>query len=159
MLAVVQRVTSGKVEVGGETVGQIGSGLLVLIGVHTADTGADAIWTAERLLGLRIFSDAEGKMNLNVHQTGGGLLLISQFTLCASTGKGHRPGFENAMKPPMAKELFDLVVGTVRAPRLPLMPPAGGVAEGVFGADMQVTLTNDGPVTVVLNSHEHLPRA
>jgi len=158
MLAVVQRVTSGKVEVGGRTVGRIGVGLLVLIGVHAADAPADAVWIAERLLGLRIFSDAEGKMNLSANQIGGGLLLISQFTLCASTGKGNRPGFENAMKPPMAKELFDLVISTARMPRPPLMTPAGGVAEGVFGADMQVTLTNDGPVTVMLNSHEHLPR-
>lgn len=159
MLAVVQRVTSGKVDVGGRTVGQIAAGLLVLIGVHTNDTPPDAVWTAERLLGLRIFSDVEGKMNLNVSQIGGGLLLISQFTLCASTGKGHRPGFENAMKPPVAKDLFDLVVTTARVSKPPLTPPPGGVAEGVFGADMQVILTNDGPVTVILNSHEHLPRS
>jgi D-tyrosyl-tRNA(Tyr) deacylase len=158
MLAVVQRVRHASVSVSGSVIGKIGPGYMVLVGVHRADTPADAAWLAERLLGLRVCSDPEGKMNLSLSQTGGGLLLISQFTLLGSTGKGHRPGFEDAMKPPMAKDLFDAVVAACRNPKAPLVPPPGGVATGEFGADMAVELLNDGPVTVLFDSHKHLAR-
>jgi D-tyrosyl-tRNA(Tyr) deacylase len=158
MIAVVQRVRHASVSVAGAVIGQIQSGYLVFVGVHRADTAADANWLAERLLGLRICADEQGKMNLSIGQAGGGFLLVSQFTLLGSTGKGNRPGFEDAMKPPTAQELFDGLVAACRNPRHPLAPPPAGVATGQFGADMAVELLNDGPVTVLLDSHRHLPR-
>ncbi|MCA3004912.1 MAG: D-aminoacyl-tRNA deacylase [Planctomycetaceae bacterium] len=171
MIGLVQRVAWGRVEVDGQTVGAIGPGLLVLVGVHVADTPADAHWLADRLCGLRIFTDAAGKMNLAVWQpgpgrepadpsappqAGPGVLLVPNFTLCASTGKGHRPGFDNAMRPPQAADLFNAVVEGVRAGLAARAAEpqalACTVATGRFGADMAVSLLNDGPVTLILDS-------
>jgi D-aminoacyl-tRNA deacylase len=152
MLAVVQRVSVASVVVDGREVGAIGRGLLVLVGVHRDDTDADTHWMASRLIGLRIFPDAAGKMNLSLGQLAphdggapGGLLLIPNFTLCADTRKGHRPSFIEAMEPARASAMFDDLRRTAAASGLP-------VATGVFGADMRVTLTNEGPVTILLDS-------
>lgn len=163
MIAVVQRVARAEVRVGGECVGAVGTGLLVLVGVHVGDGENDAAWLAERLVGLRVFEDEAGKMNLSVAQAraiepgpgeggvDGGILLVPNFTLCAQTGKGHRPSFIEAMRPEGASGLFDRVVASIRA--------AGVRCEtGRFGADMRVELVNSGPVTVLLNSAEHVKR-
>jgi len=140
MIGLLQRVSAARVEVDGATVGEIGRGLLVLIGVEAADTVAEADRLLERLLNYRVFSDAAGKMNLSLRDVGGGLLLVPQFTLAAETHKGLRPGFSTAALPQLGREMFDHVVVRARALH-------AGVAQGRFGADMQVTLTNDGPVT------------
>ncbi|MAT66615.1 MAG: D-tyrosyl-tRNA(Tyr) deacylase [Gammaproteobacteria bacterium] len=140
MIGLLQRVTEARVTVAGETVGAIGRGLLVLIGVEQGDTQARADRLLERLLGYRVFPDVEGKMNLSLADTGGGLLLVPQFTLAADTRKGMRPSFTPAAAPELGQQLFDYLVEQARA-RHP------EVACGRFGADMQVSLTNDGPVT------------
>lgn len=135
----------------GREVGAIGRGLLVLAGVHKDDAAADLEWMAERLLGLRIFTDEAGKMNLNVKQVAGGMLLIPNFTLCAVTGKGHRPSFTEAMAPERAGPMFEAFAAEIGRGGCP-------VACGVFGAHMEVSLCNDGPVTLVLDSHAHVDR-
>jgi D-tyrosyl-tRNA(Tyr) deacylase len=151
MRAVVQRVRSARVEVDAQTVGSVERGLAVLLGVHKDDTIAEADWMAERLIGLRIFEDDQSKMNLSVAQIGGGLLIIPNFTLCAQTGKGHRPSFIDAMEPARAIGLFERVVATARASGLP-------VGTGSFGADMLVTIQNDGPVTLILERAAATPQ-
>jgi D-tyrosyl-tRNA(Tyr) deacylase len=145
MRAVVQRVTRAEVRVGGETVGKIERGLCVLVGVGQGDVEADAAWVAQKLLALRIFEDAEGKMNLSLGQVDGALLLVSQFTLLGDARQGTRPGFSAAMAPEPAEALYRRVVQLCRD---------GGaqVAEGRFRADMQLELVNDGPVTLLLDS-------
>ncbi|PWK53751.1 D-aminoacyl-tRNA deacylase [Pleionea mediterranea] len=140
MIALIQRVTNADVVVDGETVGAIDQGIMALIGVEKGDSEAQIKRLSERLLGYRIFSDAEGKMNLNLQQIGGGLLLVPQFTLAASTEKGMRPSFSSAATPDVGQQRFEQFVEVCRAKHNP-------VATGVFGADMQVTLCNDGPVT------------
>jgi D-tyrosyl-tRNA(Tyr) deacylase len=140
MIALIQRVTNAAVVVDGETVGAIDQGIMALIGVEKGDSEAQIKRLSERLLGYRIFSDAEGKMNLNLQQIGGGLLLVPQFTLAASTEKGMRPSFSSAATPDVGQQRFEQFVEVCRAKHNP-------VATGVFGADMQVTLCNDGPVT------------
>ncbi|MEW5757646.1 MAG: D-aminoacyl-tRNA deacylase [Pseudomonadota bacterium] len=140
MIGLLQRVTEARVVVDGQTVGAIAQGLLVLIGVEKNDTEAQADRLLERLLGYRVFADAEGKMNLSLRDIRGGLLLVPQFTLPADTRKGTRPSFSAAAPPEHGKHLFDYLVTQARAQH-------AAVATGVFGADMQVTLTNDGPVT------------
>lgn len=140
MIGLLQRVSEARVTVGGETIGAIGPGLLVLIGVEQGDDAARADRLLERLLGYRVFPDADGKMNLSLHDTGGGLLLVPQFTLAADTRKGMRPSFTPAAAPEAGQALFDSLVEQARG-RHP------DVANGRFGADMQVSLTNDGPVT------------
>ena len=127
--------------VSGQTVGQIGAGVLVLAAVEKGDTPAQAARLARRLCGYRVFGDAQGRMNLSVADTGGGLLLVPQFTLAANTDKGNRASFSNAADPAEGRTLFDRLVSEVRAIH------TGEVATGVFGADMQVSLVNDGPVT------------
>jgi D-tyrosyl-tRNA(Tyr) deacylase len=147
MRAVIQRVSEARVKIAGETVGEIGPGLLVLLGVAPADTAADALWLAEKICALRIFSDTEGKMNLSVRDTAGGLLVVSQFTLIASTRKGTRPSFNDAARPeiaiPLYEKFLELSATTLGRP----------VARGRFGAMMAVSLVNDGPVTLIIDSH------
>lgn len=143
MRAVVQRVTRASVEVEGEVVGAIGPGLLVLLGIADGDTDAEAQWLAHKVANLRIFADAEGKMNLSVKRIGGEILVVSQFTLCANTRKGFRPSFVPAAPPEVAEPLVERFVARIRAERVP-------VETGVFGAHMQVDLVNDGPVTIWL---------
>lgn len=140
MIALIQRVTQAKVEVKGQIVGQIGKGLLVLLGVEKEDDQAKADKLAEKVLNYRIFSDENDKMNLNVQQAGGSLLVVSQFTLAAETQKGMRPGFSNGAPPEMAENLYHYFVEQCKQQGLETQT-------GQFAADMQVTLTNDGPVT------------
>lgn len=143
MLALLQRVSHARVEVAGEVVGQIGPGLLVLVGVQPADGPGQATRLAERLLGYRVFDDADGRMNLSLADTGGGLLLVPQFTLAADTDRGRQPSFTSAAEPRHAQAMFEVLVDAARQRHT-------DVAIGRFGADMQVSLTNDGPVTFLL---------
>jgi D-tyrosyl-tRNA(Tyr) deacylase len=143
MISVIQRVSRAEVTVEGESVGKIGRGILALVAVEKGDTEAQADRLAERILGYRIFGDAEDKMNLNVRDIAGGLLLVSQFTLAADTRKGMRPSFTPAADPETGRRLFDYFVERVRARHSP-------VQTGRFGANMQVALVNDGPVTFSL---------
>ncbi len=147
MKALIQRVSRASVEIddeaGRRTAGAIDAGLLALIGVEKEDNEASADKLLHKLLHYRVFSDAEGKMNLNVQQAGGGLLLVSQFTLAADTRKGLRPSFSSAAPPVDGERLFDYLVAQAHTHSLP-------VATGEFGANMQVSLVNDGPVTFLL---------
>jgi D-tyrosyl-tRNA(Tyr) deacylase len=143
MIGLLQRVSQAKVEVDGASVGVIGPGLMVLICAERGDGEAEADRLLERLLGYRVFADAEGKMNLSLRDVQGGLLLVPQFTLAADTHKGMRPSFTPAAAPAEGERLFDYLVARARAAH-----PA--VATGRFGAHMQVSLTNDGPVTIWL---------
>lgn len=145
MIGLLQRVSTARVEVGGETVGEIGPGLLVLVGVERGDAEAQADRLLERLLGYRVFADPEGKMNLSVRDIGGGLLLVPQFTLAADTRKGMRPSFTPAAPPAEGERLFAYLAGQARRQHTP-------VATGRFGAHMRVDLTNDGPVTFWLQA-------
>jgi D-aminoacyl-tRNA deacylase len=143
MRVVVQRVSQASVTVEGDIVGEIGPGLLVLVGVAEGDTEAEARWLAHKVANLRIFGDAEGRMNLSVKAIGGKVLVVSQFTLIANTRKGFRPSFVSAAAPETAEPLVEIFSATIQGERVP-------VESGVFGADMQVALVNDGPVTIVL---------
>lgn len=143
MIGLLQRVSKAKVEIGTETVGVIGRGLMVLIGVERGDTERESERLVERLTGYRVFPDSARRMNLSVTDIGGGLLLVPQFTLPADTRKGTRPSLSNAAPPDVGQRLFDHVVSRARA-----LHPV--VETGRFGARMQVTLTNDGPVTFTL---------
>ncbi len=147
MIALIQRVQEARVEVDGHVVGAIGAGLLALIGVQPADGEAQVQRLLERVLGYRVFSDAEGRMNRSLADTGGGLLLVSQFTLAADTRSGMRPGFSTAAAPADAERWFDRLVGLARERH----PP--GVETGRFGAHMKVHLVNDGPVTFRLEAN------
>jgi len=144
MLALVQRVREAQVEVGGETVGEIGRGLLVFVCAQPADTPDHARRLVDKLLGLRIFGDAAGKMNLSLRDVAGGLLVVSQFTLAADTRSGHRPGFSGAAPPALGEALYEEVLRCARERHAP-------VAAGRFGAQMQVSLVNDGPVTIPIS--------
>ncbi len=146
MLALIQRVTEARVTVAGETVGAIGPGLLALVGVEPGDGAAQVAKLGERLLRYRVFSDAAGKMNLSLSDTGGGLLLVSQFTLAADTRSGLRPSFSTAAAPAEAERIFDDIVAYCRQNH------RNQVETGRFGADMQVALVNDGPVTFLLRA-------
>ncbi|HMI76420.1 MAG TPA: D-aminoacyl-tRNA deacylase [Steroidobacteraceae bacterium] len=145
MIALLQRASQAKVEIDGKTVGSIGPGLLVLLGVRPADDEATALKLLGRLLQYRVFADEAGKMNLSLTQVKGGLLLVPQFTLAADTSKGLRPGFSTAAPPELGRRLFDFFVQAARMQH-------GRVETGEFGAHMQVSLTNDGPVTIWLES-------
>lgn len=145
MRAVVQRVRAARVRVAGETAAEIGPGLLVFVGVALGDGPADAAYIALKARELRIFPDAEGRMNRSVADCGGALLVVSQFTLLADCRKGRRPSFDGAAPGPVARALFEDVVRSLREARLP-------VSTGVFQADMDVELVNDGPVTLLLDS-------
>lgn len=143
MIGLLQRAARAQVEIGEVTVGRIGPGLVVLVCAEPGDTEAEADRLLDRLLVLRVFADENGRMNRNVVEVGGGLLLVPQFTLAADTRRGTRPGFSRAAAPELARRLFDHLVATAGRRHAP-------VAAGRFGADMQVTLTNDGPVTLWL---------
>lgn len=144
MIALIQRVRQAQVDIDNETVAKIGAGMAVLVCAEHGDTTEQATRLLDKLLALRIFSDDQGKMNLNLLQAGGQLLLVSQFTLAADTRKGNRPGFSRAAPPAISQPLFNELVALARA-RLP------DTQCGVFGADMQLSLTNDGPVTIPMH--------
>ena len=145
MIGLLQRVSTATVTVEGVEVGSIGPGLLVLVGVRPLDDETTALTLLDRLLKYRVFADDAGKMNRSLAETQGGLLLVPQFTLAAETRKGLRPGFSTAAPPALGRQLFEGLVQAARARH-------GQVAAGVFGAHMQVSLTNDGPVTFWLES-------
>lgn len=145
MIALLQRVSEASVKVEGRLVGEIGPGLLVLVGVEKGDTEAQADRLLDRLLGYRVFADAQGRMNRSLADTGGGLLLVSQFTLAADTDKGTRASFSSAAAPDEARQLFDFLVARARGRH-------AAVATGVYGAHMAVALVNDGPVTFRLRA-------
>jgi D-aminoacyl-tRNA deacylase len=145
MRIVVQRVSQARVEVEGKSVGQIGAGLLVLLGVAKQDTRTDADYLADKVTGLRIFADEAGKMNRSVAETGGALLVVSQFTLYGDCRKGRRPGFELAAPPDQARVLYEYFVEACRKRNV-------RVETGIFQALMAVHLTNDGPVTIICDS-------
>jgi D-tyrosyl-tRNA(Tyr) deacylase len=147
MRAVVQRVSRAQVTVEGEIAGEIGLGLLVLLGVDREDTEADAVYLADKIAGLRIFEDDEGKMNRSVQEVGGSVLAVSQFTLYGDVRRGKRPSFDGAAPPEQARELYEFFVEQIRA--------AGLRCEtGRFQAMMQVELVNEGPVTILLDSRK-----
>ena len=145
MRSVVQRVARAAVRVDRQVVGEVGHGLLVLLGVAAGDSDDDARWMADKLAQLRIFEDEGGKMNRSVQDVGGGVLLVSQFTLLSDTRKGNRPSFVGAAPPDAANALYESVAALLRARGLP-------VAQGVFRAHMEVESVNDGPVTLLLDS-------
>lgn len=145
MRAVVQRVRSARVSVGGEIVGEIGPGVLVLLGVHSTDSTEQVRWMGEKIAGLRIFEDNSGKMNQSVVETGGSVLVVSQFTLYGDCSKGRRPSFIEAARPESAIPLYEGFVDAIRLHGIP-------VATGRFGANMLVELANDGPVTLVIDT-------
>ncbi len=147
MKAVIQRVTRASVQVEGKTVGQIESGLLILLGVAKGDGDLDGRYLVEKIRTLRIFSDEQGKMNRSLVDIGGSVLLVSQFTLLGRTADGRRPSFDEAAPSDEAKRLYEAVAAELRAQGI-------SVETGVFAAHMQVELLNDGPVTFVLDSHE-----
>ncbi len=145
MKAVIQRVSRASVLVAGETIGEIGAGLLVLLGVAKGDGEADVRYMVEKLSTLRIFGDEAGKMNRSIGEAGGALLVVSQFTLLGDTAKGRRPGFDQAAPPELARALYEQVVNGLKILGL-------RVATGRFSAHMEVELVNDGPVTLILDS-------
>jgi D-tyrosyl-tRNA(Tyr) deacylase len=145
MKGLLQRVRGARVDVEGTTVGAIDQGLLVLVGIEPQDTRASADKLLHKLLNYRVFSDADGKMNLSLSDVGGGLLLVSQFTLAADTRSGMRPSFSKAAPPALGAELFDYLLEKAKTSH-------STVASGQFGADMQVHLINDGPVTFLLET-------
>jgi D-tyrosyl-tRNA(Tyr) deacylase len=144
MRALIQRSKNASVTIAGEITGSISHGLVVLLGVEHEDTAEDADWLAAKIAQMRIFSDAEGKMNLGVKDVGGSVLVVSQFTLHASTKKGNRPGFTRAARPEQAIPLYEHFMAA--------LAQEVQVKKGVFGADMQVALINDGPVTIWMDS-------
>ena len=146
MRAVIQRVSEASVTVEGSVTGTIQQGLLVLLGIEDADSEEDITGLSSKIINLRIFNDADGVMNLSVKDTGGAILLVSQFTLHASTKKGNRPSYIRASKPPVAIPLYERMLAQLSAD---LGKP---VAAGVFGADMKVQLLNDGPVTIIIDT-------
>jgi D-tyrosyl-tRNA(Tyr) deacylase len=148
MRAVIQRVSEGRVTIGGAVKGAIGRGLVVLVGVEEADTAEDVEWLSGKIARLRLFNDAEGLMNLSVQDVGGEALVISQFTLFASTKKGNRPSYSRAARPETAIPLYERFLARLAAE---LSKP---VACGEFGADMQVSLCNDGPVTIFMDTKQ-----
>ena len=147
MRFVIQRVTEASVTIDGEISGKIGKGYLVLIGVADTDTKEIADKMIRKMIGLRIFEDSEGKTNLSLKDVNGSLLLISQFTLYADCRKGNRPSFTDAGKPDMAKELYHYIIESCKN-------QIAVVEQGVFGADMKISLVNDGPFTIILDSDE-----
>ena len=146
MRAVIQRTKEASVTIDGKIAGHIGLGLLVLLGIEHEDTQEDAVWLAGKIAQMRIFSDLDGKMNHCVQDVSGGILVVSQFTLHASTKKGNRPSFIRAARPEIAIPLYEAFIAAMEAQ---LGKP---VQHGVFGADMQVALVNDGPVTLSMDS-------
>ena len=150
MRAVVQRVKKASVKVDGKITGEIEKGLLVLFGAEEGDTDADLDYIVKKTVGLRIFSDEDGKMNLSVTDIGGSVLAVSQFTLLAEIKKGNRPGFSMAMKPEAAEEMYEKYCARCRE------IVGKKTQKGVFGADMEVSLINDGPVTIIADSRNKI---
>jgi len=146
MRVVIQRVLEASVEVDEKVVGSINNGLLVLLGIEDADTEEDIHWLSNKIVGLRLFDDAEGVMNLSVKDIEGDILLISQFTLMASTKKGNRPSYIKASKPPVAVPLYEQMIATLSTDL------GKKIQTGIFGADMKVSLINNGPVTITIDS-------
>ena len=147
MIAVLQRVTTGKVKIGDRIGGDIDNGLVILLGVHRDDKEEDVIFLADKVIGLRIFNDNNGKMNISLQDANGSVLVISQFTLCGDWRKGRRPSFTKAADPDKGKLLYDGFIDAVRSRGI-------NVETGEFGAAMDVSLVNSGPVTFVLDSHD-----
>ena len=147
MIAVLQRVTTGKVKIGDRIVGDIDNGLVILLGVHRDDKEEDIIFLADKVIGLRIFNDNNGKMNISLQDAEGSVLVISQFTLCGDWRKGRRPSFTKAADPDKGKLLYDGFIDAVRSRGI-------NVETGEFGAAMDVSLVNSGPVTFVLDTHD-----
>ena len=145
MKAVIQRVSEASVTINRQVTGRIGIGFMILLGISHDDDLEDIRWLIKKINSLRIFSDQEGKMNLNIHQVDGEVLVISQFTLHASTKKGNRPSFIKAAKPEVAIPLYEQFIDHMKAEGLT-------VQSGIFGADMKVSLINDGPVTIIIDS-------
>jgi len=147
MIAVLQRVTTGKVKIGDRIIGDIDNGLVILLGVHRDDKEEDIIFLADKIIGLRVFDDNNGKMNISLQDAKGSILVISQFTLCGDWRKGRRPSFTKAADPDKGKFLYDGFINAVRSRGI-------NVETGEFGAVMDVSLVNSGPVTFVLDSHD-----
>ena len=147
MIAVLQRVTTGKVKIGDRIVGDIDNGLVILLGVHRDDKEEDIIFLADKVIGLRVFNDNNGKMNISLQDAEGSVLVISQFTLCGNWRKGRRPSFTKAADPDKGKLLYNGFINAVRSRGI-------NVETGEFGAAMDVSLVNSGPVTFVLDSHD-----
>jgi D-tyrosyl-tRNA(Tyr) deacylase len=145
MRAVLQRVSSARVQVAGSTIAEIQRGLLVLVGIESTDTDQDLAWLADKLINLRIFEDAQGKMNLSVLDTKGALLLVPNFTLAGDAKKGRRPSFDNAMRPDLAEPMFKALAARIAAAGVP-------TATGAFREMMQVSLVNEGPITIILET-------
>jgi len=150
MIAILQRVSQASVTIENQIRGQIKTGFLVLLGITHTDTEEDVQWLSRKIVGMRIFNDVEGKMNLDLAAVGGSILLISQFTLHASTKKGNRPSFIEAARPEVAFPLYERMIGELSDL---LSKP---IETGEFGADMQVSLVNDGPVTIVVDSKNRI---
>jgi D-aminoacyl-tRNA deacylase len=146
MIAVLQRVTEATVRIEGSIHGQIGTGFLVLLGITHTDTSEDVEWLGKKITGMRVFSDEAGKMNLDLKSVGGNILLISQFTLHASTRKGNRPSFIEAARPDTAIPLYEQMISFLN------QELGSPIQTGAFGADMKVSLLNDGPVTILIDS-------
>ena len=146
MRAVIQRVTEASVTIDGKVNGKIQNGLLVLVGIEDADTVEDVNWLSSKIVTLRIFNDEQGVMNCSVKEIAGNILLISQFTLQASTKKGNRPSYLKASKPPHAVPLYEEMIGRLKTDL------GKKIQTGIFGADMKVALLNDGPVTIIIDS-------
>lgn len=145
MISVLQRASDARVDVEGKTVGEIDLGLVILLGVVDGDSEEEAVLLAKKCADLRIFEDDKGKMNLSVKDVGGSVLAVSQFTLAANCKKGRRPSFDDAADPKIANELYDVFCNTLKEEGV-------GVEVGIFAAHMRVTLTNDGPVTIILDT-------
>ena len=147
MRLLLQRVSRAEVRVGGRVTGRINQGYLLLVGLTHSDTASQLEWMAEKIAGLRLFADADGKMNLGLADVGGAVLVVSQFTLYGDCGKGRRPSFVDAARPEIAKPLYDRFIALLRERALP-------VETGEFGSMMDVELVNDGPVTIILDSEK-----
>jgi D-tyrosyl-tRNA(Tyr) deacylase len=146
MRIVIQRVSEATVKIDGAIVGEISKGLLVLLGIEHEDTEQDALYLIQKLINLRIFTDADGKMNLSVQEVNGGILVVSQFTLHAATKKGNRPSYIRAARPEQAIPLYEYFLSSLQNQF------TGKIQTGQFGADMKVGLVNDGPVTIIMDS-------
>ncbi|MDX1904603.1 MAG: D-aminoacyl-tRNA deacylase [Thermonemataceae bacterium] len=146
MIAVLQRVKNASISIEGKITAQIGQGMLVLLGIATTDLAEEASWLAKKIVQMRIFADEEQKMNLSVKDIGGDILLVSQFTLLASTKKGNRPSFIEAARPEIAIPLYETMIKNIE------QELGKSIETGIFGADMQISLLNDGPVTILIDS-------
>ncbi|WP_457575601.1 D-aminoacyl-tRNA deacylase [Desulfomarina sp.] len=147
MRAVIQRVSSASVAIDSATTGKIGRGLVIFLGIHASDTERDLHWMADKTAALRIFEDNKGKMNLSLEDIGGEMLIISQFTLYGDCRRGRRPGYSDAAPPEIAEPLYQRFINEIKKKQIP-------VATGTFRAEMAVELVNDGPVTLLLDSHK-----